>query len=103
MDNVNKPNHYALDGIPGVEVKDVIKAVLGEDTVGFYLGNVIKYMLRFKKKNGVEDLEKARLYLDWAIEDYGEDIPVKIDVRGQLLEAINEEETGDNCWTTGFF
>jgi len=124
MDNVNKPNHYALDGIPGVEVKDVIKAVLGEDTVGFYLGNVLKYMLRFKKKNGLEDLKKARLYLDWAIEDYGEDIPVKIDVREKLLadamknasiysadgkydqyigrqvyakEAINEEETGDNC------
>lgn len=75
MDNVNKPNHYILDGIPGVEVKDVIKAVLGEDIVGFYLGNVLKYMLRFKKKNGLEDLKKARLYLDWAIEDYGEDIP----------------------------
>lgn len=124
MGNIDKPNHYALDGIPGVEVKDVIKAVLGKDTVGFYLGNVIKYMLRFKKKNGLEDLKKARLYLDWAIEDYGEDIPVKIDVRNQLLadvmknasiysadgkydqyitnqiyaeEAINERETGKNC------
>lgn len=98
MDNVNKPNHYTLDGIPGVEVKDVIKAVLGEDTVGFYLGNVIKYMLRFKKKNGLEDLKKARLYLDWAIEDYGEDIPVKIDVREKLLEEVrNEEKSGDDC------
>ena len=93
MNNVNKPNHYALDGIPGVEVKDVIKAVLGKDTVGFYLGNVIKYMLRFKKKNGVEDLEKARLYLDWAIEDYGEDIPVKIDVRNQLLADVLKNTT----------
>lgn len=93
MDNVNKPNHYMLDGIPGVEVKDVIKAVLGEDTVGFYLGNVLKYMLRFKKKNGLEDLKKARLYLDWAIEDYGEDIPVKIDVRDQLLVDVLKNTT----------
>lgn len=93
MDNVNKPNHYMLDGIPGVEVKDVIKAVLGEDTVGFYLGNVLKYMLRFKKKNGLEDLKKARLYLDWAIEDYGEDIPVRIDVREKLLEDVLKNTT----------
>jgi hypothetical protein len=82
-----------LDGIPGVEVKDVIKAVLGKDTVGFYLGNVLKYMLRFKKKNGLEDLKKARLYLDWAIEDYGEDIPVKIDVRDQLLVDVLKNTT----------
>ena len=93
MDNVNKPNHYMLDGIPGVEVKDVIKAVLGKDTVGFYLGNVLKYMLRFKKKNGLEDLKKARLYLDWAIEDYGEDIPVRIDVRDQLLADVLKNTT----------
>lgn len=93
MNNVNKPNHYVLDGIPGVEVKDVIKAVLGKDTVGFYLGNVIKYMLRFKKKNGLEDLKKARLYLDWAIEDYGEDIPVKIDVRTKLLADVLKNTT----------
>ena len=93
MDNVNKPNHYMLDGIPGVEVKDVIKAVLGEDTVGFYLGNVLKYMLRFKKKNGLEDLKNARLYLDWAIEDYGEDIPVRIDAREKLLADVLKNTT----------
>lgn len=93
MDNVNKPNHYMLDGIPGVEVKDVIKAVLGKDTVGFYLGNVLKYMLRFKKKNGLEDLKKARLYLDWAIEDYGEDIPVRVDIREKLLVDVLKNTT----------
>lgn len=93
MDNVNKPKHYELDGIPGVEVKDVIKAVLGKDTVSFYLGNVLKYMLRFKKKNGLEDLKKARLYLDWAITDYGEDIPVKNEVTEELLEDILKNTT----------
>lgn len=117
MDNVNKPKHYELDGIPGVEVKDVIKAVLGKDTVSFYLGNVLKYVLRFKKKNGLEDLKKARLYLDWAITDYGGDIPVRFNVREKLLadvlknttvysektpiedyaeEAKNEEKSGEN-------
>lgn len=30
---------------------------------------MIKYVLRFQKKNGVEDLKKARKNLDWLIED----------------------------------
>ena len=35
----------------------------------FYAGNVLKYLLRAKYKNGVEDLKKARHYLDKLIED----------------------------------
>lgn len=33
----------------------------------FCLGNVIKYIARHKKKGGIEDLRKARQYLDWRI------------------------------------
>lgn len=36
--------------------------------IGFLAGNVIKYVARFDKKNGVEDLKKARHYLDKLIE-----------------------------------
>ncbi|EGL48396.1 hypothetical protein HMPREF9964_1383 [Streptococcus dysgalactiae subsp. equisimilis SK1249] len=32
-------------------------------------GNMIKYVLRFQKKNGLEDLKKARKNLDWLIEE----------------------------------
>ena len=35
----------------------------------FFWGNAIKYMLRFQKKNGLEDLKKARKNLDWLIEE----------------------------------
>ena len=35
--------------------------------LNFALGNVIKYILRHKNKAGVEDLKKARWYLDRAI------------------------------------
>lgn len=34
----------------------------------FYAGNAIKYILRWDKKNGVEDLEKAKVYIDKIIE-----------------------------------
>lgn len=35
---------------------------------GYIVGNVIKYVCRYKAKNGVEDLKKARHYLDLLIE-----------------------------------
>lgn len=36
----------------------------------YYAGTVLKYLLRYKYKNGKEDLEKARHFLDKMIEDY---------------------------------
>lgn len=35
----------------------------------FYIGNIIKYLWRYKKKNGVKDLEKAKQYLDYLINE----------------------------------
>ena len=40
-----------------------------EQLKGFYLRNALKYQLRFQKKNGLEDLKKARKNLDWLIEE----------------------------------
>ena len=39
-----------------------------EAFAGFLQGNVIKYLCRYRDKNGVEDLRKARHYLDKLIE-----------------------------------
>jgi hypothetical protein len=61
-DNVNHPAHYCQGGIETIEV---IKAALGEDGFQSYCaGNVIKYVFRYKYKEGVESLKKARSYLD---------------------------------------
>lgn len=65
-----KPNHYKLN-IKGIdlEVKDIMQEVMGKEQYkGFLYGNAIKYILRAYKKNGVEDLEKARKYIGWLIE-----------------------------------
>lgn len=65
-DAVNHPSHYTAGGI---ECIDCIKAALGENFIGFLMGNVIKYSYRYRNKNGLEDLKKARWYLDRAIKE----------------------------------
>ena len=65
-DNVNSPDHYTAGGI---ETIDYIKAKLGtEGTINYCMGNVIKYTSRWQDKNGLEDLKKARWYLEYAID-----------------------------------
>ena len=39
-----------------------------EQLTGYHLGNLLKYLIRYRKKNGIEDLEKAKVHMDWLIE-----------------------------------
>lgn len=55
------PAHYA--GANGMMPFDVIDAY----DLNFYEGNVLKYLLRWKNKGGIEDLKKARHYIDEVI------------------------------------
>lgn len=65
-DMVNSPPHYNASGI---ECIDAIEAALG-DGFEFYLqGNIIKYLWRYRYKNGSEDLKKAKWYLDRLTEE----------------------------------
>lgn len=65
-DAVNHPVHYELSN--GLEAIDVIEAVIADDMMnpieGFLTGQVLKYMCRWKRKNGLQDLHKARWYLN---------------------------------------
>lgn len=66
VDMVNSPPHYNESGI---ECIDAIAAALG-DGFEFYLqGNIMKYLWRYRYKNGTEDLKKARWYLDKLTEE----------------------------------
>ena len=67
-DMVSHPSHYQSEN--GLEVIDVIEAftfdlkgIEATDT-----GNIIKYICRWKNKNGLQDLKKAMWYLDHLIE-----------------------------------
>ena len=68
-DNVNNPSHY--QGRYGMQSIDALRNFMTpEQLKGFYLGNALKYQLRFQKKNGLEDLKKARKNLEWLIEEF---------------------------------
>jgi len=60
-DPVNHPEHYTSGNI---ECLDAIRAALGDNYKYYVQGNVLKYIWRFNHKNGLEDLKKARFYLD---------------------------------------
>lgn len=66
-DPVARPAHYQSED--GIEAIDVIKAFV-PDPHSYYMGNVLKYVMRHLQKNGKQDLEKARWYLDEMIEEY---------------------------------
>lgn len=64
---VDHPSHYQSEA--GLEVIDVIEAftVNLNGIEAFNTGNVLKYICRWKKKNGLEDLKKAKRYLEFLI------------------------------------
>lgn len=67
QDIINEPSHYK--GRHGLEAIEVVRNFGNDDMIaGFYWGNAIKYMTRYRNKNGLEDLKKARKNLDWLIE-----------------------------------
>ena len=62
-DIINKPSHYNQGSIEQI---DFIKS----QNMSYIEGNIIKYTTRYKFKNGIEDLKKAKWYLEKLIEEH---------------------------------
>lgn len=61
-DMVNHPPHYTQGGIECIDaIKAATEGLNGFE--GYCTGNAIKYLWRWKHKNGVEDLKKAHWYI----------------------------------------
>lgn len=82
-DVVSKPKHYMLFEEEGIEVRDVIEKLVDKVNKASLLPSyqdaplfvtdyvqLMQYLMRFMDKNGVEDLKKARWYLDKMISAY---------------------------------
>jgi|TARA_R110000796_G_scaffold6457_2_gene22927 hypothetical protein len=64
-DTVKSPAHYATGDI---ETIDFIRDRLSKEEMrGFCWANVIKYTSRWTRKDGIQDLKKAKVYIDWMI------------------------------------
>lgn len=62
-DNVNHPSHYTYGKVECIDaIETATTNLIGPES--FLTGQVIKYMWRWKHKNGIEDLKKARWYLN---------------------------------------
>ncbi|WP_239441359.1 DUF3310 domain-containing protein [Staphylococcus sp. GDY8P19P] len=68
-DTVNHPSHYNYGDI---EVIDFIEQVTQHynPNVAYHIGNAIKYLARSPHKNGKEDVDKARWYIERAFENW---------------------------------
>ena len=64
-DIINKPRHYNL----GIETVNYIESW----SMNYIEGNIIKYVTRYKYKNGLEDLKKAEFYLKRLIKNIEEE------------------------------
>lgn len=66
-DPVKKPAHYTYGRYEAIDVIEELTAG-ASGPEGFLLGNVLKYLWRYRRKNGMEDLQKAMWYLERLIQ-----------------------------------
>jgi len=62
---VNHPDHYTNSSI---ETIDMIESITAEGFHYYLEGNILKYLARYRHKNGIQDLQKALWYLNKLIE-----------------------------------
>lgn len=92
-ERVVHPEHYKLN--IEIEVLDIIE-LLVENIQGkkaFIVGNVIKYLLRADKKNGIEDYKKARFYLEMISVNYCRKFNGTIEnkITSKIISNLNKE------------
>lgn len=89
-DNVKNPKHY--QGRNGIEAIDVHRNFMNDEQLtGYHLGNTLKYLLRYRKKNGIEDLEKAKVHMDWLIEKE-KAIMLQLETSKKVEEALSKTD-----------
>lgn len=85
-DAVNHPSHYTTGKVEVIEyIEDKLTP---EQLEGYFVGNVLKYVSRYRHKGGVEDLRKASWYLDRLISKL--DSPERKEQIGQAYAEMAE-------------
>lgn len=89
-DDINSPRHYTGNGI---ECLDAMRSAMHDAPItgyqAFLWGASFKYVWRWPFKNGKQDLEKARVFIDQLMEE----LPCQnVRIEGELLTAYGEDK-----------
>ena len=91
FDPVNKPDHYTFGGIEAIEG---VEASMSQEAFhGWLKGNILTYVWRYERKNGLEDLLKARWNLDRLIES----------IESKVTPAQSEVRLDKGCLGASFY
>lgn len=92
MSKINQPCHYTNNGKVSIETWDLITKY----NLGFVEGNIVKYLSRSSRKNGIEDILKAEVYYNKYLEVREKNIinrkeMIKIDDIHSFVEQYGKE------------
>lgn len=65
-----KNNHYIVPGREKQPIEIMRLGLNDAEFEGYCIGNIMKYILRYRHKGGEKDLYKAREYIDFLIRSY---------------------------------
>jgi len=74
-DPINHPSHYCNRSMEAIDIIEMCISIEKNPMVAYNMSNVLKYLLRFRDKGkDLEDLQKARWYLNRMIDKVGEEV-----------------------------
>ena len=68
-------NHYDVPGREKQPIEIMRDGMTDDEFCGYCVGNVIKYVMRYRYKDGARDLNKAKEYIEFLIRAYN-DVPI---------------------------
>ena len=91
-ENVNHPSHYETGKFECIEV---MQEVFGTEAVqNFCVCNAFKYLYRHRRKNGKEDIEKARWYINKYLELEEKDELKRVSESGNEDNGLKQTSEG---------
>ena len=71
-DMVHEPPHYQFGEFSARVIIELVGKTYKSASVFYHVGNALKYLMRAPRKNGLQDLEKAKQSVEFAIEKWEE-------------------------------
>ena len=72
QDMVHEPPHYQFGKFSARMIIELVGKTYKSASVFYHVGNALKYLMRAPRKNGLQDLEKAKQSVEFAIENWEE-------------------------------